>query len=120
MYRDFQPGDKVTIKSLEQIEREFKPHESLPGYLMGPCGMSFNPRMKEFCGKTCAIKCHADEYGEIWYFDYSFERDEVVEEGSEEYAAAIKRVKESLHKSYALEECPLDWSPDMFIEGQTD
>ena len=57
-YKTFKTGDKVHVKSLEQIKKEFKLYDKTTDgeeIYLGDFDIYFTPHMDKFCGKEVII-----------------------------------------------------------------
>ena len=113
MYKcnSFKVGDKVTIKSMDEIKKEFKfehKHEDYVSY-RGPFDHYFDSLMAKFCGKEVTIDCKmSDPTGMV-------EGDNDYDFWSNLYSITEPVVRTTCgakHDDFT------DWSVLLFIEGR--
>jgi len=117
-YKIFKPGDKVYIKTLEQIKKEFKLyHTDSTGreIYLGEFDLYFSPPMDKFCGKEVTIDSRVsddmkmtegdDDY-EFWSHMYDLVEPIIVD--GKQYNIEGKTTVRTM------------WSVEMFKEGRED
>ena len=118
-YKIFKPGDKVHIKTLEQIKKEFKLYHTDStgkGIYLGEFGLHFAPPKDKFCGKEVTIKyrfsddmnmVEGDDDYEFWSHMYDLVEPIIVYDGP----LSINGRKTNVVGM---------WSVEMFKEGRED
>ena len=99
-YKVFRPGDKVHIKKLDIIKKEFKLYDKISNgeeFYLGDFDIYFGPAMDKFCEKEVIITERISD---------SMTEDEPT------YAF--------FSDMYNIEGSPDLWSPQMFKEGRED